>query len=209
MYDYVSHSTMSRTETFIALVNARLCAGNQEQVLQELWKEASFYPTCTVLVSKGDRMGQSCGKAAVKGTELCMCHTPREKKEKPVVEKHHCSECPRVVRKGQSTCTDHRVIITCPFVLVKGVKKGEVCGKKGTCKRHQRVPEVQEVRVIQEDIPEVQESKAGNVIEIPRLSGSVQKNGIFASLSIQIPIESEMKQVYQPYSPDYPPPDDM
>jgi hypothetical protein len=129
---------MSNTQVsqFIALVNARLCKGSMESTLQNIWKEFRSYPVCTALVMKGERQGQVCGKAAVKGQPFCMCHTPREKKEKPVKIQLHCSECSTVIRKGQTTCKDHRVYETCTVVLVKGSRKGEVCGKKGVCPRH-------------------------------------------------------------------------
>lgn len=123
---------------FIALVNARLCKGSSESALQlqEMWKEVTSYPVCAALVLKGDRQGQVCGKAAVKGQAFCMCHTPREKTEKPAKVQLHCSECPTVIRKGQVQCKEHRVYATCDVVLVKGSRKGEVCGKKGVCPRH-------------------------------------------------------------------------
>jgi hypothetical protein len=128
-----------------------------------MWKEVTSYPVCAALVLKGDRQGQVCGKAAVKGQAFCMCHTPREKTEKPAKVQLHCSECPTVIRKGQVQCKEHRVYAMCDVVLVKGSRKGEVCGKKGVCPRHngkevkektQVVVEEKSVQVKQEPVEE-------------------------------------------------------
>jgi hypothetical protein len=187
--------SIAKIEQLITLINSRLFKGKQEDLLRQLWKEASFYPTCNSIVNKGERAGTVCGKAAVKGTELCMCHTPRVKKEKPVVVKPQCADCPSVIRKGQTHCKEHRIIVTCPFVLVKGAKKGEMCGKKGVCVRHQeksqdRVQNLSNVHdVALENKPETSQA--------PRLV-----------LSIEIPDEVSLMNSNSnvPKSPDYPPP---
>ena len=147
---------MSNTQVsqFIALVNARLCKGSMESTLQNIWKEFRSYPVCTALVMKGERQGQVCGKAAVKGQTFCMCHTPREKKEKPVKIQFQCSECSTVIRKGQTKCKDHRVYETCTVVLVKGSRKGEVCGKKGVCPRHNGKEKEKEIEKKQDMVEE-------------------------------------------------------
>lgn len=147
---------MSNTQIsqFITLVNARLCKGSMESTLQNIWKEFRSYPVCTALVMKGERQGQVCGKAAVKGQTFCMCHTPREKKEKPVKIQFQCSECSTVIRKGQTKCKDHRVYETCTVVLVKGSRKGEVCGKKGVCPRHNGKEKEKEIEKKQDMVEE-------------------------------------------------------
>jgi hypothetical protein len=140
-----------RIQDFIALVNESLFNNTQEKALLALWDELTHYTPCHVVIASGERQGQTCGKPSLKEKDTCMCHTPREKKEKPVEEdKPRCGLevktglCIRFCVEGTDRCTFHQPkeeSKPCEFLLMSGKKKGEVCGKdgwKGTtlCHRH-------------------------------------------------------------------------
>lgn len=138
----------SRMEPFLSLVNERLFQNTKLTELKALWAEAHFYPTCTALVLKGERMGQPCGKACVKDQPVCMCHTPRPVKEQPV-SRPKCETvakqgtCNRYCVEGSKNCKFHqpKEETACPFVLVLGHRKGQTCGKscakdQAWCVRH-------------------------------------------------------------------------
>jgi hypothetical protein len=138
-------------ESFITLVNNRVFKGKQLDNLTAIWKEVTHYETCKVEVQKGERMGQPCGKACVKGKDTCMCHQPRPVKEK--VEQVVRPRCNKDVKKGKcirfcvmdsDTCAYHQpkeAPTPCEFQLLSGKRKNTTCGKdcvKGmtVCKRH-------------------------------------------------------------------------
>ena len=140
-----------RIQDFIALVNERLFNNTQEKALLALWDELTHYTPCHVVIASGERQGQTCGKPSLKEKDTCMCHTPREKKDKPAEEKKpRCGLevktglCIRFCVDGTDRCTFHQPkeeTKPCEFLLMSGKKKGELCGKdgwKGTtlCHRH-------------------------------------------------------------------------
>ena len=159
---------MSRiqVESFIALVNDRVFKGKQLDILNAIWKEVTHYETCKVEVQKGERMGQPCGKACVKGKDTCMCHQPRPVKEK--VEQVVRPRCNKDVKKGKcirfcvmdsDTCAYHQpkeAPTPCDFQLLSGKRKNTTCGKncvKGmsVCKRHSVEKQKKEVPVEQKE----------------------------------------------------------
>ena len=133
------------------MVNDRMFQGKQAEQLAALWAEATHFEKCHVVVAKGERVGQQCGKACVKGKDTCMCHQPRIVKEKPAkVVRERCGKdckkgkCIRFVVDDTGVCAYHQpksAPVPCEFHLLSGLRKNESCGKpsvQGTtiCKRH-------------------------------------------------------------------------
>jgi hypothetical protein len=135
----MSHSQIA---TFIQLINERMFAGSQLAALQALWSEHTHFDKCESLVLRGPRVGQVCGKPALKGKQTCLCHQPRQPKVISV-PKTKCSEtlasgkpCPRNCSDSSDKCQYHLDYVappTCAFTLVSGPNKGQECGK--TCKK--------------------------------------------------------------------------
>jgi hypothetical protein len=134
--------SQSQIATFIQLINERMFAGSQLAALQALWSEHTHFDKCESIVLRGPRVGQVCGKPALKGKQTCLCHQPREPKVISV-PKTKCSEtlasgkpCPRNCSESSDKCQyhlDYVVPTTCAFTLVSGPNKGQECGK--TCKK--------------------------------------------------------------------------
>lgn len=135
----------------MSMVNDRMFQGKQAEQLAALWTEATHFEKCQVVVAKGERAGQQCGKACVKGKDTCMCHQPRPVKEKPAkVVRERCGKdckkgkCIRFVVDDTGVCAYHQpksAPVPCEFHLLSGLRKNESCGKpsvQGTtiCKRH-------------------------------------------------------------------------
>ena len=161
-----------RVQDFISLINERLFDNTQKDTLYALWDELTHYTPCHITISSGDRQGQVCGKPSLKDKDTCMCHTPREKKEKPAEEeKPRCGLevktglCIRFCVDGTDRCTFHQPkeeAKPCEFVLLSGKKKGEVCGKDGwkcttLCHRHSQ--DTEEVKQQKEEKKAKKEQK--------------------------------------------------
>ena len=149
----------SRIPQFMSLVNERLLGGAQSDALQALWQEVTYYKKCEVVLAKGDRAGQACNKACVKGKLTCMCHMERPEK-KVKVEKPRCAteSCKRFCLVGLTTCRFHQpkeAPAPCGFTLQMGPRKGEACNMPSmngmTCRRH--IPKAQIDTVKEEEVP--------------------------------------------------------
>jgi len=153
-------------ENFIAIANERLFQGKQLDALNTIWKEVTHFETCKVEVKAGDRIGQLCGKACIKGKETCMCHQPRPVKVKvEKVEKQRCGKevqkgkCIRFCVDGLDVCKYHQpkdAPVMCTFQLVSGKRKMTECGKPcasglNMCKRHLMEKKPVEVKPVEEE----------------------------------------------------------
>ena len=161
-----------RVQDFISLINERLFDNTQKDALYALWDELTHYTPCHITISSGERQGQVCGKPSLKDKDTCMCHTPREKKEKPSEEeKPRCGLevktglCIRFCVDGTDRCTFHQPkeeAKPCEFVLLSGKKKGEMCGKdgwKGTSLCHRHSQDTEEVKQQKEEKKAKKEQK--------------------------------------------------
>jgi hypothetical protein len=142
---------MSRIQLFIDAVNERLLSSGKKEELMSIWKEITHYDVCTEPVRHGERVGKSCGKPCVKGKPNCVCHLPREKKQKEIDPRSKCSgfrangdACPRFCVDETNVCAIHSPkpdSVECTFVLVNGVRRNEMCAKnslpgKTLCRVH-------------------------------------------------------------------------
>ncbi len=76
-------------------------------------KRAKNTAVCTTVLSSGDRVGQSCGKATLIGKDHCLFHQPRAPRPPPIV-RPKCTAtfssgtaCPRFCLDGQTLCEHH------------------------------------------------------------------------------------------------------
>lgn len=217
-----------RIQTFVRLINDRLFQGEGTERLDALWKEATHYETCTTLVQKSkqeDRIGKPCGKAVVSGKTTCMCHTPKEKKEKSVVEdKPRCGKavlkgtCIRFCIDGTEHCAFHqpKTMVTCGFTLVTGKNANMNCTHavvKGTtlCKRHS------EKVVAPDEVAPVEVAPVEKVLNtISSLKIDVPNHKEASSKLVSEMTKEELLAMYKrngwphdyiPKSPSFPPPD--
>ena len=176
MRNFHYNSIMSRVENFIHAINERFLHGNMLDELNLLWKEMNEYPICKEIVKFGNRKGNECGKACVKGQEKCLCHLPR------VIENKN--ECNFLLTSGRNKgnmcgkkclndfCKAHeKEKQSCTFIL----KNGETCqisSKDGLlCKRHSNVQAVNQVinqvvnQVVEPQVVEAVEAVEPQVIE--------------------------------------------
>jgi hypothetical protein len=148
---------MDRVDFFIKSINDRFFSENSQlDALKKLWKDAETVQVCTIVIQKGKRKGEACGKPC-KNNSQCVIHlktasiekkeTVVETKEEKVVEKKEEKAVEKVVEKKEEKAVEKVVEKKeekavkkstktkeekCTFTMTSGKNSGKMCGK--SCK---------------------------------------------------------------------------